>query len=112
MWDVKSPRLTETVPHSKEGERKVGVSVAGKETGKITTPSDIHLNAEGAHPSAGEPHIVMPSPTIKPLLATIAFVIPFIGLIWHKHVAIMVIGGLLFLITMTAWLLTPIESEH
>jgi cytochrome c oxidase subunit 1 len=112
MWDVKSPRLTETVPHSKEGERKVGVSVAGKETGKITTPSDIHLNAEGAHPSAGEPHIVMPSPTIKPLLATIAFVIPFIGLIWHKHVAIMVIGGLLFLITMTAWLLTPIEPEH
>jgi hypothetical protein len=54
----------------------------------------------------------MPSPTIKPLLATIAFVIPFIGLIWHKHTAIMVIGGLLFLITMTAWLLTPIEPEH
>jgi hypothetical protein len=54
----------------------------------------------------------MPSPTIKPLLATIAFVIPFIGLIWHKHVLLMVGGGLLFLLAMVAWLLTPIEPEH
>ena len=112
MWDIKSPRLTENVPHTKEGERKMEVTMAGKETGEITTPSDIHLNAEGAHPSAGEPLIVMPSPTIKPLLATIAFVIPFIGLIWHEHVVIMVAGGLLFLVALVAWLLTPLEPEH
>jgi cytochrome c oxidase subunit 1 len=112
MWDVKSPRLTAFVPHGKEAETQVTVAVGGKAAGSISTPSDTQLNAENAHPSAAELGIHMPTPTIKPLIATIWLTLSFVGLMWNKHVGIMVASGILFAITLVAWLTTPLEPEH
>jgi cytochrome c oxidase subunit 1 len=53
MWDLKSPRLTETVPHSKDEERKVGVAVAGKETGRsVRHPTSISMRKARTRPRA------------------------------------------------------------
>jgi cytochrome c oxidase subunit 1 len=112
MWDVKSPALTANVPHSKEGEKEMTVAVGGKKTGAISTPSDTELNAETAHPSAHELGIAMPTPTVKPLVATLGLTLSFVGLIWHKHVPIMILGGVIFVAALYAWFLTPLEPEH
>ena len=110
MWDAKAPQLVETVPHTKEGERRINVAIAGQDAGDIMTPSDVQLNAEDARSSVKEP--VMPSPTVKPLIAALLLIVPFIGLIWHKHVGLMVAGGVLFIISLVVWFLTPVEAEH
>jgi cytochrome c oxidase subunit 1 len=36
LWDLKSPRLTSDVPHSKGGDKRIEVDVAGKEVGSFT----------------------------------------------------------------------------
>ncbi|MBX6330518.1 MAG: cytochrome c oxidase subunit I [Gemmatimonadaceae bacterium] len=112
MWDMKAPELTASVPHSPAGEKEVTVKVGGATAGHIETPADTQLNAENAHPSAHELGIVMPTPTIKPLLATLGLCVSFFGLIWHRHVPIIILGGVIFVAALYAWLLTPLEPEH
>jgi hypothetical protein len=63
-------------------------------------------------PTAQELGIPMPSPTLKPLVAGFGLAIPFIGLIWHVKLAVMILGGAVFVITLFSWLLTPVEPEH
>jgi hypothetical protein len=70
------------------------------------------LRGEPPMPTAAELGIHMPSPTIKPLLASVALAIPFIGLMMDKSMILMVGGGALFVITLYSWLLTPVEPEH
>ncbi|MEJ7809632.1 MAG: cytochrome c oxidase subunit I [Gemmatimonadaceae bacterium] len=113
LWDRKSPELTREVPHTKEGDRKISVNVGGQTTDAvISAPSDTELNAEDAHPTAQQLGIHMPSPTIKPLLAAIGMTIPFVGLIYHKNLPIMLFGAAFFVASLYSWLLTPLEPEH
>ena len=120
LWDAKSPELTADVPHTPEGEKRVDVQVGGKPTdASFKGPSDTHMASEAAHPSAHELGIAMPTPTIKPLLASIGLTVMFIGLIL-KHNAnyqslwlpIMLGGVAFFVVSLYAWLLSPLEPEH
>jgi cytochrome c oxidase subunit I len=113
LWDVKAPRLTADVPHTKAGEKRTTVEVAGKETGtSFKTPSDSQMNAENAHPTARQLDILMPTPTVKPLVAALGLTIAFVGLIWHKQLPVMLLGGAIFVAALYSWLLTPLEEEH
>ena len=110
LWDLKSPQLTADVPHSKAGDRRVDVDIAGRHTGRvIDTPSDTRLNAEEAAPTAHELGIHMPLPTIKPLVASIALTLAFVGLMLDKNLPIMIGSGALFVASLYAWLLSPLE---
>ena len=119
LWDVKSPELTADVPHTPEGEKRTDVRVGGKETtASFKAPSDTHMASEAAHPSATELGIAMPTPTIKPLLASIGLTVMFLGLIL-KHNANqslwlpILLGGVAFFVaSLYAWLLSPLEPEH
>jgi hypothetical protein len=88
------------------------VTIAGQSAGTAPAPADTELNAPNAHPSARALGIVMPTPTIKPLLAALTLGTVFIGLIWHKNLPIMFIGAALFVLSLYSWLLTPLEPEH
>ncbi|MGI9079082.1 MAG: cytochrome c oxidase subunit I [Gemmatimonadaceae bacterium] len=110
LWDKKSPALTREVPHTKEGEKSIDVNIGGHHTeAHIHTSSDTALNAEDAHPSAHALGIHMPIPTIKPLIAAIGLVTPFVGLIWDKNLMVMVLGGAIFVLALFSWLLSPVE---
>jgi len=62
--------------------------------------------------SAEQLGIPMPTPTIKPLVATIGLSLAFVGLIWHRQIPIILLGGAIFVISLYAWVLTPLEPEH
>jgi membrane-bound ClpP family serine protease len=62
-------------------------------------------------PSARQLGIAMPTPTLKPLIASIGLTAIFVGLIWNKSLPIMLGGTAVFVIALYAWLLSPLE-EH
>ncbi|HEY8832171.1 MAG TPA: hypothetical protein VIM21_06655, partial [Gemmatimonadaceae bacterium] len=73
---------------------------------------DTELNAADAHPSASALGIVMPTPTVKPLIAAFSLGSVFIGLIMHKNLPIMLLAAGIFVLSLYSWLLTPLEPEH
>ncbi len=110
LWDKKSPELTREVPHTKEGEKTINVNIGGQSTdAHVHASSDTTLNAEDAHPTSQTLGIHMPIPTIKPLIAAIGLVIPFVGLIWDKNLVVMLLGGGIFVLALFSWLLSPVE---
>jgi len=62
--------------------------------------------------SAHDLGIVLPTPTIKPLIATLGLGVTFTGVIWHKNLPLMFLGAAIFVGTLYNWLLTPLEPEH
>jgi hypothetical protein len=77
------------------------------------------MASEVAHPSANELGIAMPTPTIKPLLASIGLTVMFLGLILKHSVNYqslwlpVTLGGVaFFVVSLYAWLLSPLEPEH
>jgi len=62
--------------------------------------------------TAAELGIVLPTPTIKPLIAALGLGVLFTGLIWHKTLPVMLLGAAIFVATLYNWLLTPLEPEH
>jgi cytochrome c oxidase subunit I len=57
-------------------------------------------------PSLGFP---IPRPTIKPLVAACGITVACIGLIWEERVSIMLFGGVMFIVALYDWLLTPLD---
>jgi len=112
LWDRTSPKLSADVPHDKEPEGVIELSVGGHRAGSVSVPSDTELNAADAHPSAKALGIMMPTPTVKPLIAAFALGTVFIGLIYHKNLPIMFTAAAIFVVTLYNWLLTPLEPEH
>jgi hypothetical protein len=112
LWDRKSPELTRHVPHDAEDEQKMDVTMGGKRTGTASSPADTKLNASDAHPSAKDLGIVMPTPTIKPLIAAFSLGMVFVGLIAHKNYPLMFIAAGVFVLSLFNWLLSPLEPEH
>ena len=70
------------------------------------------LNAADAHPTAKSLGIMMPTPTVKPLIAALSLGSVFIGLIMHKNLPIMFTAAAIFVFSLYNWLLTPLEPEH
>ena len=103
------------MPYSSAGEQKIDVEVAGQKTGTLPAPSDTSANAASKRPaisSATELGIIMPTPTIKPLLAAFSLGGVFIGLIMHKNLPIMFLAAACFVLSLYNWLLSPLEPEH
>jgi cytochrome c oxidase subunit I len=138
MWDLKSPALTADVPHTVAGEKRTNVEVGGKHAGQFgapkgTPPSGVYLDdglqhrglaGEPDFPTAAQLGIPMPTPTIKPLLASLALSMGFVGLMYRNvegmgsnathtvSMSIMIVSGALFAFALIAWLTTPLEPEH
>ena len=60
--------------------------------------------------TAADLHIVMPYPTIKPMIVAGAMVIMFCGLIFAK--ALIFVGAAVMVVSLYSWLLSPLEPEH
>jgi cytochrome c oxidase subunit 1 len=119
LWDMKSPHLTSDVPHGAESEKRTDVKIAGNDAGSFQAPRDPigtgekhETLTEKPYPTAAELGIAMPYPTIKPLLAAVGITVMFTGLIWNKHLLVMLLGAAIFVASLYAWLLSPLEPEH
>ncbi|MDB4917658.1 MAG: cytochrome c oxidase, subunit, partial [Gemmatimonadetes bacterium] len=128
MWDMKSPALTAEVPHSANGDKRLDVDIAGKHEGhghpNPTGPEPVQAAEAGMHVehatglTAKQLGIPMPNPTIKPLICAAGMIIMFTGLLFiHEDkmsLAISVIlgGAGLMVVSLYAWLLTPLEDAH
>jgi len=62
--------------------------------------------------TASELGIVLPTPTMKPLIAAMGLGVAFTGVIWHKNYILIFLGAAIFVATLYNWLLTPLEPEH
>jgi cytochrome c oxidase subunit 1 len=97
LWDVKSSAGAGEVPHPRESGTHIELA-----TGQ----------------SAKDLGIPMPNPTIKPLICATGMVVMFTGLLFiHKDkmplaIATMLGGALIMIISLYAWLLTPLEDAH
>ena len=60
--------------------------------------------------TAADLHIVMPYPTIKPMIVAGAMVVMFCGLIFAK--ALIFVGAAVMIASLYSWLLSPLEPEH
>ena len=60
--------------------------------------------------TAEELGIVLPYPTIKPMIVALSMVIMFCGLITSK--AVLFAGAAVMVVTLYSWLLAPLEPEH
>jgi cytochrome c oxidase subunit 1 len=60
--------------------------------------------------TADDLHIVLPYPTIKPMIVAGSMVLMFCGLITSK--AVLFVGAALMVYTLYSWLLSPLEPEH
>ncbi len=129
LWDRKAPHLTAEVPHSARGDKQSTIRVAGSAVATAEYGTDLQDDlAVVSFPSAHELGIPMPTPTIKPLLASLGLSVAFSGLIYrekeleliakmqpathHVSIAIMLLGGAIFVTALYNWLLTPLEPEH
>ena len=65
-------------------------------------------SVEGKTPE--EMGIVLPYPTIKPMIVAAAMVVMFLGLITTK--ALIFIGAAVMVVALYSWLLAPLEPEH
>ena len=101
LWDLTHPERTSEIPHTHEG---------WEEQDKAADAKAVHIEKDRR--TAAELGIPMPTPTIKPLVATLGLSLAFVGLIWHRQIPIILLGGAIFVISLYAWVLTPLEPEH
>jgi cytochrome c oxidase subunit 1 len=128
LWDITAPRLAAEVPHTRAGDARIDVDVAGSHKGHgqgLPAANPPRQAAEaGAHiePPTGKTAkdlgIPMPNPTIKPLIVAVGMTIMFSGLLFiHKDkmplaLATIIGGALVMTFALYAWLLTPLEDAH
>ncbi len=128
LWDLKSPGLSAEVPHSEHGDRRIDVDVArthvanghgawGGSEPKQAAEAGAHIE-HSTGKTALELGIPMPNPTIKPLICALGMLVMFSGLLFiHKDrmplaLATIIGGALLMVVSLYAWVLTPLEDPH
>ena len=128
MWDMKTPALTEAVPHTLRGDSRLDVDIAGRHAAnghpnpvanepKQVAESGMHIELATGE-SAKDLGIPMPNPTIKPLICAAGMIIMFSGLLFiHENklplaITVMMGGALIMTTSLYAWLLTPLEDAH
>jgi cytochrome c oxidase subunit I len=132
LWDMKSPALTADVPHTRAGEKRVDVEVAGHDTGSNIDapagstphqPSESPMHIERGYATAAQLGIPMPLPTIKPLVVALGILVMFIGSAMRAHqistnatsmtsVFVMILGAFITFTVLVWWLLSPLEDAH
>ena len=128
-WDVTFPELTAEVPHTREGDARLGIAVGGGVEG-VEVGAAHDLNPTGGSGGAGgasvtvnanEPPtaaalgIPMPRPTILPLVCALGVVVMFSGLFFLESstrvgVCIMLLGALWWVLALCGWLTSPLEE--
>ncbi len=88
----------------KEGAELVHETTAAEEAGKRI-------------PTSQELGIVMPNPSIQPLIVAFGIIVMFAGLLWMDSswktaVAVMLTGAVIWIGSLYNWLLTPLEDHH
>jgi cytochrome c oxidase subunit 1 len=131
LWDLKHPELTTDVPHSKRGDEELKVDVGGK-TGGVAHPTPIGPDKVPAQSPRNEPlreqrqvatakelGIPMPSSTAKPMVAALGLTIMISGMLFkglpgkEPMFYLVVLGGAtLLVVSLYAWLTSPLEEEH
>jgi cytochrome c oxidase subunit 1 len=56
--------------------------------------------------------IDIPRSTIKPLIAAAGINLAVIGLMWNKHLWLMILGGAIFVTALYAWLTSPVDEDR
>ncbi|HEY0776978.1 MAG TPA: cytochrome c oxidase subunit I [Gemmatirosa sp.] len=140
LWDVKAPQLTAEVPHSEQGDTRLGVGVPGAGLGANgAEATHTHVNPTGGAgplggapvmanamtrgaaarrmPTAKELGIPMPNPSIMPLVCALGVIVMFSGLMFLEKnllvgVGIMAFGALWWISSLFNWLTTPLEDAH
>jgi cytochrome c oxidase subunit 1 len=141
LWDVKAPELTAEVPHTEEGDTKLGIGVPGADLNNGHEMAEVDINPTGGPgprggapvmvnaqqraadrvggrlPTAKELGIPMPNPSIMPLVCAVGVVVMFSGLMFLNKstqlgVSVMVIGALWWVAALYNWLTTPLEDAH
>jgi cytochrome c oxidase subunit 1 len=128
LWDVTSPALNASVPHTVRGDSRIDVRMGGHYEGHTngapvgnvpTQHAESAMHVEHASgKSAKDLGIPMPNPTIKPLICALGMTIMFTGLLfihkdkWPLALTIMIGGALVMIAALYAWLLTPLEDAH
>jgi cytochrome c oxidase subunit 1 len=128
LWDVKAPQLTTDVPHSESGDKGLEIEAGGAKVGeaeinptdrsRMPRESGSAMHVEKRHATAKELGIPMPSPTAKPLVTAFGMVVMISGMLF-KHLDnqtpfyTLVLGGaVIMVVSLYAWLTTPLEEEH
>ncbi|MBY0490980.1 MAG: cytochrome c oxidase subunit I [Gemmatimonadaceae bacterium] len=88
----------------KDGAELVHETTAAEEAGKRI-------------PTAEELGIVMPNPSIQPLIVAFGIIVMFGGLLfmdssWKTATAVMLVGAVIWIGSLYNWLLTPLEDHH
>jgi cytochrome c oxidase subunit 1 len=88
----------------KDGAELVHETTAAEEAGKRI-------------PTSQELGIVMPNPSIQPLIVAFGIIVMFAGLLfmdssWKTAVAVMLTGAVIWIGSLYNWLLTPLEDHH
>jgi cytochrome c oxidase subunit 1 len=130
LWDLKSPELTVDVPHSRHGDERSEIAVAGKKVAEMHDRMSAGTPEGGLNPhakqastkvsikTAEELGIPIPYPTIRPLFVALFMTLMFSSLLLiHKDKLPLAVGGIiLFALAMTftlyAWLTSPLEPAH
>jgi hypothetical protein len=130
LWEVKSPELTTDVPHSRHGDERNDVQIAGTRLGSMHDHMSAGTPEGGVNPhatqastkvslkTAEELGIPIPYSTIKPLFVALFMTLMFASLLLiHKdllHVAVAL--ALTFAAAtaafLCAWLTSPLEPSH
>ncbi len=117
------------VPHSQQGDRRVGIAagkgVNGDEVGEThVNPANSQHEVSGARNhvetrirSAKELGIPMPNPSIMPLVCATGVVVMFCGLLFLEKstmagIGVMLLGAVWWVASLYNWLTTPLEDAH
>jgi cytochrome c oxidase subunit 1 len=126
LWDLKSPELTTEVPHTKHGDERLDVDVAGKHAGHShINPANSRPQVPGTpmhtelptHKTAKELGIPMPNPSFMPFVVAFGIVLMFSGMLFMGTktplaIGIILAGAIMWIVALYNWLLTPLEDAH
>ena len=139
LWDIKHPERMVEVPHTREGDKKTHVEVGGQDVGDVKLsstdrthqPAEAGMHTEHGTATAEELGIILPYPTLKPMMVAIGITIMFSGLMpYGKSLSMaaagsggadtmrmlafaLILGGAAMLIvSLYAWLFSPMEDAH
>ena len=130
LWDIKSPELTTEVPHSRHGDERLEVQVAGTPVGSFhdhmaagtpeggVNPNSRQASSKVSLKTAEQLGIPTPYPTIKPLFVALFMTLMFASLLFvHKDkvqlaVALVITCATSMAAFLCAWLTSPLEPGH
>jgi cytochrome c oxidase subunit 1 len=127
LWDLNSPELTSEVPHTRHGDDRLEVRIAGRPVGAFhdhmaagtpeggVNPNARQTSSKVSLKTAEELGIPVPYPTIKPLCVALFMMLMFASLLLIRNGRLhLALASLLACATamaafLCAWLTSPLE---